>query len=505
MKKAIIIGSGFGGLGTACLLAKAGYKVVVLEKNEQPGGRASVYSEQGYTFDMGPSWYLMPDIFEHFFKLMGERVEDFLDLQRLQPSYRIFFKDEKRVTDIYSDLDKDLPTLEKLEPGSSSQVREYLKRSGYQYEIAKKHFLFKNYDSILDFLNWKTMIEGSRLSVFTKMDRYVKRFFKSDALQKIMQYTLVFLGSSPYNTPALYNIMSHIDFSMGVFYPQGGIYRVVEALVSMAKKHGAVIETGKEVARILVSDGKAVGVEFADGSTLDADLVISNADIAFTDMVLTPEGSRLHDEAYWKSRTLAPSAFIMYLGVDGRIPQLTHHNLLFSKNWEKNFAEIFDRPQWPSDPSLYVCAPSVTDPSVAPAGKENLFVLVPIASGLDYSEEDLERYGDQILTTMETEMKIPDLRKRIEYKKFFSVKDFAARYNSLGGTALGLAHTMKQTAIFRPNNVNPKLKNLLYVGAGTNPGIGMPICLVSAELAYKRITGDMSDGPLDAIHQGKDE
>jgi phytoene desaturase len=299
--------------------------------------------------------------------------------------------------------------------------------------------------------------------------------------------------------------MSHIDFSMGVFYPQGGIYQVVNALVSMAKKHGAVIETGKEVKRILVNGGKASGVDLADGSVREADLVISNADIAFTDMVLTPEGSRLHDEAYWKSRTLAPSAFIMYLGVDGRIPQLTHHNLLFSKNWEKNFAEIFDHPQWPSDPSLYVCAPSVTDPSVAPAGKENLFVLVPVASGLDYSTDDLERYGDTILATMEKEMQIPDLRKRIEYKKFFSVKDFAVRYNSLGGTALGLAHTMKQTAIFRPNNINPRVENLLYVGAGTNPGIGMPICLVSAELAYKRIVGNKSDGPLDAIHQREDK
>ena len=242
MKRVIIIGSGFGGLGTACLLAKAGYAVTVLEKNEQPGGRASVFSDQGYTFDMGPSWYLMPDIFEHFFTLLGERVENYLDLKKLQPSYRIFFKGEDRVVDIYSDLEKDLPTLEALEPGCTPNVREYLARSGQQYQIAKNHFLFKNYNSIFDFLNLKTMIEGSRLSVFSKMDRYVKRFFKSSALQKIMQYTLVFLGSSPYNTPALYNIMSHIDFSMGVFYPQGGIYKLVEALVAIAQKNGAKIQ-----------------------------------------------------------------------------------------------------------------------------------------------------------------------------------------------------------------------------------------------------------------------
>jgi len=498
-KRAIVIGSGFGGLGVACLLGKAGYEVVVLEKNEQPGGRASVFSEQGFTFDMGPSWYLMPDIFDHFFRLLGERVEDHLSLSKLQPSYRIFFKDTDRRVDIHSDLEKDLPVLESLEPGCTPQVRSYLQLAGYQYEIAKKYFLFKNYNSILDFLNWKTLIEGSRLSVFSKMDRYVKRFFTSDALQKIMQYTLVFLGSSPYNTPALYNIMSHIDFSMGVFYPQGGIYKIIEALVSIARSHGVEIRTNTEVARIMVKHGSARGVELMDGTILEADVVISNADIAFTDQHLTPPDYRLHSDEYWNKRTLAPSAFILYLGVDGKVPELTHHNLIFSQNWEKNFGEIFDQPQWPSDPSLYVCAPSVTDPSVAPEGKENLFVLVPVAARLEYTDADLERYTDKILSTMETSMGIPDLRKRIEFTRVFSVKDFSQRYHSLGGSALGLAHTMMQTAIFRPNNINPHLKDLYYVGAGTNPGIGMPICLVSAELAFKRIIGDRSDGPMSEI------
>jgi phytoene desaturase len=376
-----------------------------------------------------------------------------------------------------------------------------LEKAGYQYEIAKKHFLFKNYDSIFDFLNWRTAVEGSRLSVFSKMDRYVKRFFKSEALQKIMQYTLVFLGSSPYNTPALYNIMSHIDFSMGVFYPQGGIYKIIEALVTIAKKYGARIDVNTEVKEILVREGRASGVRLADDSVIDADIVISNADIAYTDLTLTPNEYRLYDHTYWNSRTLAPSAFIMYLGVDGRIPELTHHNLIFSKDWKKNFAEIFDHPSWPDDPSLYVCAPSVTDSSVAPSGKENLFVLVPVAAGLEASDEQLSAYGDRILLSMERVMGIPRLRERIEYRKIFSVKDFEMRYNSLGGSALGLAHTLGQTAIFRPNNINPKVKDLYYVGAGTNPGIGMPICLVSAELAYKRIVGDTSTGPLTSLQR----
>ncbi|MCC7522876.1 phytoene desaturase [Candidatus Uhrbacteria bacterium] len=500
-KHAVIIGSGFGGLGSACLLAKAGYRVTVLEKNEQPGGRASVFSERGYTFDMGPSWYLMPDIFEHFFQLMGEKVEDHLVLKKLEPSYRIFYKDEDRTIDIFSDLEKDIPTFEMLEPGSGARLREYLKRAAYQYDVAKKRFLFKNYDSILDFLNWETAIEGSRLSVFSNMDSYVRKFFKTPAVQKIMQYTLVFLGSSPYNTPALYNIMSHIDFSMGVFYPQGGIYELVKALVRIAEKHGAVVRTHADVARILVEKGTAIGVELVGGERIEADIVISNADMAFTDLQLLPEESRVKDERYWKSRTLSPSAFIMYLGIDGRVPELTHHNLIFSKDWKKNFSEIFDNPQWPDDPSLYICAPSITDPNVAPDGKENLFVLVPIAPNLSDADEQLELYGEKILQMLETTLRIPNLRERIEYKKFFSVKDFKQRYNSFGGSALGFAHTLTQTAIFRPNNVNPNVRNLYYAGAGTNPGIGMPICLISAELAYKRIVGDKSSGPLTSLQR----
>lgn len=499
MKKVLIIGSGFGGLGSACLLAKAGYDVTVLEKNEQPGGRASVFEAQGYRFDMGPSWYLMPDVFEHFFTLMGERVEDYLNLKPLKPSYRIFFKDKQKTVDIFSDLEKDIPTLEKLEPGVGPRLREYLKRAAYQYDVAIRRFLYKNYDSPLDFLTWEAMIEGSRLSVFSKMDAYVRRFFKTDELQKIMQYTLVFLGSSPYNTPALYNIMSHIDFSMGVFYPQGGIYEVIRALVAMAEKHGAQIRTHAPVRKILVEEGITRGVELENGERIEADIVISNADIAHTDLALLPPEARVHGEAYWEKRVLAPSAFILYLGVQGRVPSLTHHNLLFSADWKKNFAEIFDQARWPEDPSMYVCAPSVTDPGVAPEGKENLFVLVPIASKLSYTEQELEAYADKTLATLEREMDIPDLRSRIEYRRIFCVNDFATRYNSFGGSALGLAHTLGQTAIFRPNNINKKAKNLFYVGAGTNPGIGMPICLVSAELAYKRIIGDKSSGPLTSL------
>lgn len=540
-KSAIIIGSGFGGLGTACLLAKAGWQVTVLEKNEQLGGRASLFTatygdiedykrhlsddmqgsrenskgavqtstvtagrsnnaadraEVAFRFDAGPSWYLMPDVFEHFFNLLGENIHDHLKLTKLSPSYRIFYKDDDKQVDIYSDLKKDLPTIEAIEAGAGEQLKKYLKVAGYQYDIAKDRFMYKNYDSWKDFFTREMAREGRKLSVLTNMQRYVKKYFKTDQMQKIMQYPLVFLGSSPYNTPAIYNIMSHIDFNMGVYYPQGGIYTISEALVTVAKKHGAKLKVNQDVQKILVKNGQATGVKLADGTELQADIVVSNADRHFTEQKLLAPAYRDHDTKYWNSRTLAPSAVIIYLGVNKLYPNLQHHNLLFSKDWKRNFAEIFDTPRWPTDPSLYVCNPSKTDPSVAPKGHENMFVLVPIAPGLTYTDKQLEAYADTVLATMEREMKLPNLRKHIVYKRLFSVKDFASRYNSQQGTALGLAHTLKQTAIFRPNNISKKVKNLYFSGAGTNPGIGMPVTLISAELLYKRLTKDPTSGPL---------
>lgn len=495
-KSAIIVGAGFGGLGAACLLGKAGYKVTVVEKNEQVGGRASAFKAKGFTFDMGPSWYLMPDVFEHFFALLGEDVHKHLELKKLAPSYRIFYKDAAQKVDIYSDLKKDLKTIEKLEPGAGEALKRYLDQAGYQYAVAKDRFMYKNYDSFRDFFTREMAVEGRKLSVLSNMDRYVRKYFKTDAMQKIMQYPLVFLGSSPYNTPAIYNIMSHIDFNMGVYYPQGGIYTITEALTKIAKKHGASLRVNSPVSRIMVERGQAVGVRMENGSELRADIVISNADVHHTEQQLLEPAYRTKSPRYWSNRTLAPSALIMYLGIKGRLPSLTHHNLLFSKDWKQNFAEIFDKPVWPTDPSLYVCNPSKTDPSVAPKGHENLFVLVPIAPGLDYTSDELNTYAETILQTMENEMELPGLRKKIVYKRLFSVKDFAERYNSHQGTALGLAHTLRQTAIFRPNNISKKVNNLYYVGAGTNPGIGMPITLISAELLYKRLINDRSAGPL---------
>ena len=498
-KNVIIIGGGIGGLATACLLGKKGYSVTLLEKNPHVGGRASVYESDGFVFDMGPSWYMMPDIFEHFFELMGEDITKYLTLKRLSPSYRIFLKSEKKHYDFYSDLEKTIETFESIEPGSGKKLRKYMKTTEYQYKIARKEFMFKNYDSIFDFLTWRVATEGVRLPLFSKVASIINSKFKSEILRKVMQYQTVLLGTSPGDAPGIYSMMNYIDFVEGVWYPEGGIYKIVEALETIARKYGVSIRTNTSVDKIIVSDGIAKGVRLSGGEELFSDIVISNADIVFTDQHLLDTPYQEHTSQYWDKRLMAPSAFILYLGVDGLLPNLQHHNLLFSKNWNENFHEIFNEPAWPTDPSLYVCVPSKSDPTVAPSGKENLFVLVPIAAGLSHDDALLEKYMDFVIKQMEENMGVLDLGKRIIYKRIYAVQDFVKDYNSFKGSALGLAHSLGQTAIFRPNNINKNVKNLYYVGAGTNPGIGMPICLISAELAYKRIENIKDPSPLENL------
>jgi phytoene desaturase len=520
-KSAIIIGGGYGGLATACLLGKAGYKVYLLEKNEQLGGRASVLkvskssngtwqeiiapelnairsknvnptknthdSPEKFVFDMGPSWYLMPDVFEHFFKILGEDINKYLTLTKLSPSYRIFFKDVyENPIDIKSNLAQDTKTFNKISPSSGLILKEYLKKSSYIYKVATQKLLYKNYDSIKDFLDLSLIKEANKLSLFLNMDKYVKKYFASPELQKIMQYPLVFLGSSPYNAPAFYSLLSHVDFNQGVFYPNGGFGSLTKSLIKIASKYDVNIQTNANVTKIITKNSTAIGV-VVNGKEIYANTVISNAEPRFTETALLKPIERDHTERYWKSRTLAPSALMIYLGIEGKIAQLTHHTLIFSRDWQKNFTEIFNKPKWPTDPSLYVSNPSKTDPSVAPKNYENLVLLVPIPAGIKYTNKTLNDYSDKILLTLEKVAKIPNLQSRIVYKKLFCVRDFKQRYNSYKGTGLGLAHTLKQTAFFRPKNFSKKVKNLYFVGANTHPGIGVPITLISAEMLAKRL------------------
>jgi phytoene desaturase len=496
-KKVIIIGAGVGGLATACILGQAGYEVTVYEKSSQAGGRAGTFEAKGFRFDIGPSWYLMPDIFKQYFKLLGEDVDKLLNLKRLNPSYRVFFKDTLfGAFDILGNVKKDGATLEALEPGARHKLRDYIEKSTYQYNLAMDKFLYKNYDSVLDFLTPQLIAEGLRLNIFSSMQSYVEKYFSSPSVQKIIEYPLMFLGASPHKAPALYNIMSHLDFKQGVFYPQGGMYKLVETLVKLAEDRGVKFVYDTPVKSIVVKKGQAGGVKLAGGTIVEAGIVISNGGIRDTEECMLQPQHRSYGEKYWRKRVLAPSALLIYLGVKKKYPNLRHHNLVFSKDWDANFRSIFDGKTWPNDPSFYVCCPSKTDRGVAPKGHENIFILVPLPTGTNHSDKELAQYADWIIDRMESCLHLNGLQKNIVYRKFFGPRDFKNQFNSPEGSALGLAHTFRQTAVFRPGNKSKKVNNLYYVGADTAPGIGLPMCLVSAQLVYKRIAGHTHSKPI---------
>lgn len=499
-KKIVIIGSGIAGLGSAALLSKAGHEVHVYEKNDRLGGRASVWKKDGFTFDMGPSWYMMPDIFEHFFKLLGEDINEHLELKRLDPSYRIFFEGEDAPLDFYSDLKKNQEIFESIEPGSGEKLAAHLESGKYQYEIAKREFMFKNYDSIFDFVNKRVATEGRKLPLFSSMEKIVNGTFASPVLQKVLQYQTVLLGTSPKKCPGIYSLMNHIDMDGGIWYPQGGLYSVTHSLVSICKKQGVVFHTSSPVERIESAQGMVTGITLSGGIAVEADIVISNADLTHTDTALLGKDRADRTISYWNKKKMSPSGFIMYLGVDGEIPSLDHHNLYFLKDWDKGNSDVFDKKSLPADPSFYLCCPSKSDRAVAPEGKENLFLLVPIPAGCEYTEDELQEYEQKMISHVSEKMNIPNLGERIEVSRTFCIEDFISEYNAFKGNALsGMAHSLTQTAFFRPNNTHSKIKNLYFAGAGTNPGIGVPICLISAELVYKRITGITDPEPLSAL------
>ncbi len=498
-KKALIVGAGIGGLSLAALLAKKGFVVEVFEKNESLGGRARVFSEQGFLFDMGPSWYMMPEIFSEFFSLLGEKLSDYFSLTRLTPSYRIFFSGVPYPYDFYSDREKNAQVFESLEPGSSKKLNEYLDESARQYEISKKEFIHKNYDSIFDLFNFRVMREGRKLEIFNSMERIVNRIFTHPMLRKALQFHMLLLGTAPKDAPGIYRMMNHVDYDLGIWYPDKGMYELPKAIATVAEKNGAIFHYNTPVKKIIVENGNAVGIELENGTKVYGDYVISNADLHYTDTQLLDPKYAERTEEKWNKKILAPSALIMYLGVGKQFSNLKHHNLFFSEDWKQNFKDITEVPQFPHEPSLYVCAPSKTDTHVAPLGKENLFVLVPIPAGLAYDDAQLEIWSEKVFDILEKEMHLDGLREAIEYKRIYCVKDFAMDYNSYKGSALGLAHTLTQSAFWRPNNISKKVKNLFYVGANTNPGIGMPMCVISAQTAYKRIVGITDSSPLTGL------
>ena len=479
----VVVGSGFGGLSTACYLAQAGADVTVLEKNEQLGGRASRLERDGFRFDMGPSWYLMPDVFEHFFADFGKHPSEYYGLTRLDPHYRIFFKDGDRV-DMVPDLEENRRTFESYEPGAAEAFDDYLQKSKRNYQIGMDHFVYTDRPNLRDYVDPDVLRYSWGLSLVGSMQGHVEDYFDHPKLQQIMQYTLVFLGGAPTNTPALYNLMSHVDFNLGVYYPEGGLGGVVDGIVELAEELGVTFHTDAEVREIRGRRGAFV--VRTDDDAFFPDVVVSDADYAHTEQELLPPEKRQYSADYWDSRTYAPSAFLLYLGVEGDVEELAHHTLVLPTDWNEHFDRIFEDPEWPDDPAYYLCVPSKTDDTVAPEGHSNLFALVPIAPGLEDTPEIRRQYRDLVLDDIAENTGV-DIRDRIVLEESFCIDDLADRYNSRQGTALGLAHTLTQTALLRPPHASTKVDGLYFTGSYTTPGIGVPMCLISGRLTAESV------------------
>jgi phytoene desaturase len=511
-RSVVVVGSGFGGLSTACYLADAGADVTVVEKNEQLGGRASVLERDGFKFDMGPSWYLMPDVFERFFGHFGRSPGEYYGLEHLDPHYKIFFKDDDLVT-VTPDLEETKATFEEYEDGAGEALDDYLAEAEETYEIGMEHFVYTDRPRFRDYVDWDVFRHARGLTFLGSMQDHVADYFDHPKLRQIMQYTLVFLGGSPKNTPALYNLMSHVDFNLGVHYPvpldgknssAGGMGVVVDGIAELGAELGVEYLTDSEVEAIrgeagdfrveLTSDGDRG--DDGDGDDRDtflrSDFVVSNADYAHTEQELLAPEDRQYDADYWNSRTYAPSAFLLYLGVEGDVDGLEHHSLVLPADWNDHFDRIFEDPAWPDDPAYYLCVPSETDDAVAPEGHSNLFALVPIAPGLDDSPETRQRYRDFVLDDIAENTGV-DLRDRIVVEETFCVSDFTERYNSIEGTALGLAHTLRQTGPLRPGHRSSAVPGLYFTGSFTTPGIGVPMCLISGQHTANAVLEDYGE------------
>ncbi|WP_120005070.1 phytoene desaturase family protein [Nesterenkonia muleiensis] len=512
-RTAVVIGAGFSGLATAALLAREGFQVTVLEAQETVGGRAGQWQHQGFRFETGPSWYLMPEVFEHFFSLFGTSAEQELDLVELNPGYRVFFEEE--------DDPFDVPARSAAEAlvalgADEAALQSYLDSAAETYRLAVGTLLYSTFTSARSFLEPKVLKQLPRLlQLLTEpLDTFIARHTADQRVQKILGYPAVFLGTSPSAAPSMYHLMSHLDLSQGVLYPRGGFSSVVAAVARLAEDHGAVVRTGCQAEHITAAKGRATGVHFTlrggGREFLPADVVVSTADMHVTETkLLTPE-HRLTSERSWRRRDPGPSAVLAMLGVRGPLPELGHHSLLFTQDWQKGFDEISGkRPAGGPPRSLYVCRPSATD-DVAPAGHENLFVLVPItadtalgAGGTDGGgDPQVENVVDESIEQIAAWAGIPDLPERVVVRRSIGPADFERDFGAWRGGALGPAHTLRQSAFLRGPIASSKLAGMFYAGATTMPGIGVPMCLISAELVLKALRGDTTSAPMEAAGAG---
>lgn len=482
-KKVHVIGSGISSLSTAAFLAKAGYDVQIFEKNDTIGGRARQFETQGFTFDMGPSWYWMPDVFEKFYQQFGYTASDFYQLKRLDPSYRVYWPDHS-YTNVPADMGQLEAWFESLEPGSAKNLQAFLKDAAYKYKVGMEDLVYKPSLSLTEFVDRRVLGGLFKMHLFSSFAAFIRKYFKHPKIISLLEFPVLFLGAMPNETPALYSLMNYADIQLGTWYPMKGMHEFIQAFARIAQEQGAKIQTAANVERIVIENGKAVGT-IVNGQMHAADIVISGADYAHTDQKLLQKDANYSD-AYWNSRTMAPSSLLFYVGINKKINNLEHHNLFFDASLTEHGKTIYKDPSWPDKPLFYLSVPSVTDPSVAPEGSENLFFLIPLAPDLQDEEEIREKYFNMLLERLK-ELTGNDIKDHIVYKKSFCVADFKSDYNAFKGNAYGLANTLRQTAILKPRMQHKKIKNLYYTGQLTVPGPGVPPSIVSGEVVAKKI------------------
>lgn len=481
MKKITVIGAGFSGLSAACYLAAAGYEVDIYEKNECIGGRARQFkTANGFVFDMGPSWYWMPDVFEGFFNDFSATTADFYDLKKLNPAFDVVYQKDE-ILHIPERYDELASMFENLERGSGKKLLKFMEAAKEKYDIAMQQFVSKPGISLLEFADIDIMRSAVKLELFTSLRKLVRKYFKHPQLVALMEFPVLFLGAMPHNIPAMYSFMNYAGLVMGTFYPMGGFGKVIEAMANIAEKQGAVIHTGQPVEKIVIEKGIANGL-MVQGKWKAYDAIVASADYAYVEKELIDNAYRNYDDAYWESRTFAPSCLLFYLGINKKIQHLEHHTLFFDEDLDKHSEEIYKNPSWPVRPLFYVCCPSKTDNTVAPEGKENLFLLMPIAVGLNDDETIREKYFHLMMERLEKHTKT-EIRKHVIYKKSYCVEDFINDYHAYKGNAYGLANTLKQTAVLKPKIYNSKIKNLFYTGQLTVPGPGVPPSIISGKIA----------------------
>ena len=480
-KKVAIIGSGFSSLSAACYLAKGGFEVSVYEKNVTTGGRARQLLIDGFTFDMGPSWYWMPDIFERFFNDFNKKVSDYYELEKLDPAYKIFFVDN--TITIGDTLEKISVEFERIEKGSADHLMKFMAKAQKNYGIAINKIVLNPGVSPFELVTKETLLNVDQF--FKSISTEVRRKFKNPMLISALEFPVLFLGAKPSNTPSFYNFMNYADFGLGTWHPKGGMFEIVKALHSLAQELGVGIHTNHAVTKINVANGTAVGIT-TNGKSVDADIVLSGADYHHSETLLD-EPFRQYSEVYWQKKTFAPSSLLFYIGFDKKLKNVNHHNLFFDTDFDSHAKEIYDNPQWPTRPLFYANFPSVTDKSMAPPNSETGFFLVPIAPGLEDTPQLRQQYFDIVIKRFE-EKTNQEVGNHILFKQSFCVNDFVEEYNAYKGNAYGLANTLDQTAFLRPKLKSKKVKNLYFTGQLTVPGPGVPPALISGKLVSELIT-----------------